>query len=119
MDGITKEIEFSSDYVIDSQESGDAFASDFEALITRAFGTGINGISKVSVQYDDLTGKLRVDTAAGANNVTLINETENNALADLGFANQSSNRISTSAKLSELADRFMSPLTFYNDNGED
>lgn len=119
VDGITKEIEFSSDYVIDSQESGDAFASDFEALITRAFGTGINGISKVSVQYDDLTGKLRVDTAAGANNVTLINETENNALADLGFANQSSNRISTSAKLSELADRFMSPLTFYNDNGED
>lgn len=116
-DGTIREIEFNSDYTISEKVSGDEFAADFKALITEAFGAGIDGGSKVEVLYDEETGRLTANTAAGSNKIVLMSSPEQDALDELGFNNFASNRISLSATLEELSRGLKNNLTFYDDSG--
>lgn len=117
IDGVTKTIQFDSDYHISDQASGDAFAADLQALIANAFGKGIDDNFKVTASYDDQTGKITFSAAAGASRLAFNSGRENDGLEILGIANGSSNRLNTNSTLASLQDKFASGLSFYDDNG--
>jgi len=104
LDGISREI------TIGSYSTVNELASGLESAIRDAFGEG-----KVFVSNVD--GKLNFSTGGGANKIVLQNGYSNNGLESLGFSAGDSNRLDTSRTLSELADKFSTPLTF-DENGK-
>lgn len=127
LDGIEKTITL-ADYTSVSN-----MATDIQDKLTTAFGKGkddVNGKIQVSETALD-SGMIKFTTGNGANVLTILTpeDVTTSGLSGISIADGTKNRISLNTRLSDLAGKFNTPLTFggtnsdelkfkINDNGE-
>ncbi len=104
LDGVKREIELSDyDNLTDLINDG---SNGLQKLLDDAFGEGKIIVSEAS-------GKLQLAAGNGATRLTVSYGTKGSeGLNSLGITNGATNRISTKATLSELADQFVGALNF-------
>lgn len=103
LDGKVKTITFDSTFVSDVQSSPDTFEAKLQSLIDTAFGqTPSTRVITVDAAGADNLGALTFGATGSKLTINTIGE-ENNTLADLGFTSGQTNKINTTAALSDLS----------------